>query len=94
MEKRLYKFKCPHCGCCQMCVEKVFTRTEVLAANDTMLKEDGKCTIYYRTDGEHITGESEWNSEEVFFCYSCLREFASPETHPELFTEEIQQDAY
>lgn len=92
---KYYKFKCPHCNCSQLCMEKVYTRTEVYAANDVMLKdENGEGKEYHVITGDQISGEAEIDSEEVYFCYNCLHEFSTPELKPELFTTEIEQDAY
>ena len=92
---KYYKFKCPHCNCSQLCMEKVYTRTEVYAANDAMIKdENGKCKEYHIITGDQISGENELNTEEVYFCYNCLREFPDPKTSPELFTTIVEQDAY
>lgn len=90
----LYKFKCPVCSCTQLCVEKVYTRSEVFAANTSMIKSSEAPSRYYKSIGDRITGENEILQEEVYFCYNCLTEFDDPKLDPKLFTLEVEQDAH
>lgn len=85
-----FKFKCPYCGCSQLCVEKETIQSTVYAALDTMSKDaSGNPVDYMVQDGDAITADAVTDSTDIYFCYNCLHEFSDPARMPELFTEEV-----